>query len=161
VIRNRVIALPVIAFTAAFVSILAFAHRAGADSPDPAYVQDFEKWKGEETEDLKANWLSLVGLFWLKPGVSTFGTDPSNTIVFTKGPARAGEFVLQGKDVTLRLGPEANATIGGKPATMAKLDPDISNHATKVEMGSLTFHVIVRGDRVGIRVRDRESAAHH
>lgn len=158
-IRKRVIVLAAIVFTAALMSLLGFARGNAADAPDSAYVQDFEKWKAEETEDLKANWLSLAGLFWLKPGVSTFGSDPSNTIVFPKGPARAGEFVLMGKEVTLRMRPDTNATIAGKPATTAKLEPDISNHATKVEMDSLTFHVIVRGERVGIRVRDRESAA--
>ena len=145
------------------VVVLAFAvglaSRAGADSPDTAYMQEFEKWKAEQTEDLKTNWLSLAGLFWLKPGVNTFGSDPSNSIVFPKGPARAGEFDLEGKAVNLRLRPDTKATIAGKPATAAKLDADISNHPTKVEMGSLVFHVIVRGERVGIRVRDQDSDA--
>lgn len=157
--RKRRFALVSVLFAAALVSIIAFASRPAVNSPDPAYVQDFEKWKAEETEDLKANWLSLVGLFWLKPGETPFGSDASNTIVFPKGPARAGEFELDGKEVTVHLRPDANAMIAGKPVTSAKLDADISNHPTKVEMGSLTFHVIVRGDRVGIRVRDRESAA--
>jgi uncharacterized protein len=43
--------------------------------------------------------------------------------------------------------------------TTAKLDPDTSKNVTKVEMGTLRFHVIVRGERVGIRVRDTESVA--
>jgi hypothetical protein len=122
-------------------------------------VQDFEKWKAEQTDDLKANWLSLAGLYWLNSGANTFGSGADNSIVFPKGPAHAGEFDLDGKTVTLRLRSEVGATIAGKPATIAKLDPDTSNHATKVEIGTLVFHVIVRGERVGIRVRDRESAA--
>ncbi len=141
------------------VSIIAAGRGLAAEAPDAAYVQDFEKWKAEQTEDLKANWLSLAGLFWLKPGTNTFGSDAGNAVVFPKGPAHAGEFVLEGKTVTLHLQPDAKATIGGHPATTAKLDPDISNHTTKVEMGSLIFHVIVRGERVGVRVRDRDSAA--
>ncbi len=145
--------------TLAFFSVATFGIGAAPESPDAAYVQEFEKWKAEQTEDLKANWLSLAGLFWLKPGVNTFGTDPGNAIVFPKGPAQAGEFVLSGKTVTLHLLPGANATIGGKQSISAELNPDISQHPTKVEMGSLIFHVIVRGDRVGIRVKDRDSAA--
>ena len=132
-----------------------------ADAPDAAYVQSFEKWKVEQTDDLKANWLSLVGLFWLKPGTNTFGSDPGNAIVFPKGPAHAGDFDLEGSDVTLRLRPDTPATIEGKPAGIAKLAPDTSDHVTRVEMGSLRFHVIVRGQRVGVRVRDTESAASH
>ena len=84
---------------------------------DAAYIQSFEKWKAAETDDLKTNWLPLVGLFWLKPGVNAFGSDPSNAIVFPKGPAHAGEFDLDGKDVTLKLLPETRASIEGSPMT--------------------------------------------
>lgn len=150
-----------LAVTAALILVsttVTFARRAVLDAPDPGYVQDFEKWKAEETEDLKANWLSLVGLFWLKPGANTFGTDAGNGIVFPKGPAHAGEFDLDGKDVTLKALPDAKATIEGKSVTSAKLNPDTSKNLTRVEMGTLRFHVIVRGDRVGIRVRDTDSA---
>jgi uncharacterized protein len=140
-------------------TITLFGRAPAAETPDAAYVQSFEKWKGEQTEDLKANWLSLVGLFWLRPGVNTFGTDSSNAIVFPKGPAHAGEFDLDGKDVTVKLFPEAHATIGGEAATTAKLDPDTSGHLTRVDMGTLRFHVIVRGERVGVRLRDSDSPA--
>ena len=97
--------------------------------------------------------------FWLKPGANSFGSDPSNQIVFPKGPAHAGEFELNGKEVSLKLQPEARATIDAKPVTTAKLDPDTAKHVTHVEMGTLRFHVIVRGERVGIRVRDTDSVA--
>jgi uncharacterized protein len=128
-------------------------------APDAAYVQGFEKWKAEQILDLKQNWLPLAGLYWLKPGVNSFGAAPENAVVFPKGPAHAGEFALEGKDVTVRLLPEAHATIAGKLLSTAKLDSDVSGHSTVVEMASLRFHVIVRGERVGIRVKDLESEA--
>jgi uncharacterized protein (DUF1684 family) len=129
------------------------------EAPDAAYVQSFEKWKAEQTADLKENWLSLAGLFWLKPGANAFGSDPASQIVFPKGPTHAGEFDLNGKDVILKLLPESKATIEGKAVTTAKLDPDTSKNVSNVEMGTLRFHVIVRGERVGIRLRDTESVA--
>ncbi len=132
---------------------------ASTQAPDAAYVQSFEKWKAEQTADLKSNWLSLAGLFWLKPGATSFGSDPGNQIVFPKGPAYAGEFELNGKEVSLKLQPETHATIDGKPLTNARLNPDTSEHVTKVELGTLRFHVIARGERVGIRVLDTDSAA--
>ena len=139
--------------------LVPFAGRAASvDEPDAAYVQSFEKWKAGQTADLKESWLSLVGLFWLKPGANSFGADPTNTIVFPKGPPRAGEFDLNGKEVTLKLQPESHATISGKPVTDAELEPDTSDHVTRVEMGTLRFHVIVRGEHVGVRVRDIDSA---
>jgi uncharacterized protein len=130
-------------------------------SPNPSYVESFEKWKAEQIDDLKQNWVPLAGLYWLKPGANTFGTDPGNAVVFPKGPAHAGEFDLNGKDVTVKIAQEAHATLAGKPLTAAKLDSDAKGHASVVEMGTLQFHAIVRGERVGIRLKDTESAAVH
>ena len=72
-----------IAIAVLCASAIAAARVPGpVEAPDAEYVQSFEKWKAEQTDDLKANWLSLVGLFWLKPGANTFGTDAGNAIVF-------------------------------------------------------------------------------
>ena len=74
------------------VSILAgiasAADKASPSAVDPAYLQSFEKWKGDLVADLKQEWLPLAGLFWLKPGENSFGTDPRNAVVFPKGPAQ-------------------------------------------------------------------------
>jgi uncharacterized protein len=155
-IRTRkllIIAPALLAASAALSQAVPDSRRA----PDAAYVESFEKWKAEQTADLKENWLPLVGLFWLKPGINTFGSDGSNAIVFPKGPAHAGEFDLDGKEVTLKLLPDAGASIDGKRITTAKLEPDTSKRPTQVEMGTLSFHVIVRGERVGIRVMDTDT----
>jgi uncharacterized protein (DUF1684 family) len=139
-----------------------FISHADAQTPkmDPTYEKSFQKWKNDLVESRKRNWLSLAGLFWLKPGDNTFGTDPHNSIVFPKGPAEAGSFELNGTDVRLKLSPGTHASVEGKPiAATAKLDPDTSEHRTVVEMGSLRFYVIVRGQRIGIRLKDMESPA--
>jgi uncharacterized protein (DUF1684 family) len=141
-------------------SLLLASGMASAAPPDAAYQKDYEKWKTELADDLKQNWLPLAGLFWLKPGDNTFGTDEHNALVFSKGPAKAGVFELQGKDVTMKLTPEAHAVVAGKAvATTTKLIPDTAENTTLVELGSLRFHVIVRGERIGIRVKDTESPA--
>jgi uncharacterized protein len=123
-------------------------------TPDAAYIQSFDKWKAELVDDLRTNWLSLAGLFWLKPGENSFGSDAGNAIVFRKGPPQAGVFELQGRDVTVKFGPDAHATIDGKPVTTAKLQPDTSGSPTIVELGSLRIKAIVRGPRIGIRLKD-------
>ena len=126
-------------------------------APDAAYIQSFDKWKAELVDDLKTNWLSLAGLFWLKPGENSFGSDAGNAIVFPKGPAHAGVFELQGTDVTVKFGPDAHATIDLKPVTTAKLQPDTSGRPTIVELGSLRIKAIVRGQRIGIRLKDLDN----
>lgn len=141
--------------------LLAKAAGAAPAAPDAAYVQSFEKWKAEQIDDLKKNWLPLAGLYWLKPGANSFGSDAANAVAFPKGPAHAGEFDLEGNEVTIKVLPGADATLAGKALTAAKLDPDISGHPSVVEMGTLQFHVIVRGERIGIRLKDTDSAAAH
>jgi uncharacterized protein len=159
---------PVVWFFAVWFScglvllILGFPRKVEAappTAPDAAYVQSFEKWKAERIDDLKKNWLPLAGLYWLKLGANSFGAATDNAIVFPKGPAHVGEFDLAGKEVSVKLLPEAHATITGKTATNASLDPDISGHPTVIEIGSLRFHVIIRGERVGIRLKDLQSPA--
>jgi uncharacterized protein (DUF1684 family) len=145
------------------IAAMQFAALALADknpspaAPDAAYIQSFDKWKAELVDDLKTNWLSLAGLFWLKPGENSFGTDAGNAIVFPKGPAHAGVFELQGTDVTVKFGPDAHATIDVKPVTTAKLQPDTSGRPTIVELGSLRIKAIVRGQRIGIRLKDLDN----
>jgi len=129
---------------AGFLSALSI-YAADHSAPDAAYQQSFEKWKAELTDDRKQNWVSLAGLFWLKPGENKFGSDAKNDVVFPKGPAYAGSFFLAGKDVTFKLAPGVRVTAEGKPLAVATLDADVSGHPTVLEMGSLRFHVIVRG----------------
>ena len=135
------------------------ADKSTPTSVDPSYQQSFDKWKSELVEDLKQEWLPLAGLFWLKPGENNFGSDQKNAIVFPKGPAQAGSFTLRGKHVTVKFAPGTNATIADKPVTTAELQPDLSGNPTVVEMGNLRLHIIVRGERVGIRLKDLESDA--
>ncbi|MGA8153410.1 MAG: DUF1684 domain-containing protein [Terriglobales bacterium] len=126
---------------------------------DSAYQQSFDKWKAELIDDLKQNWLPLAGLYWLKPGENSFGSAKGNAVVFPKGPARAGVFELQGEDVTVKISADAHAAIDGRTITTAALQPDISGKPIIVELGSLRFHVIKRGRRVGLRLKDLDSDA--
>ena len=75
------------------------------------------------------------------------------------GSAHAGSFALQGQVVTIKLAPGVNALIAGKPATTAELQPDTADNPTVVELGNLRFHAIIRGERVGIRLKDLDSDA--
>jgi uncharacterized protein len=129
---------------------------------DPAYQHSFQAWKSALVENRKENWLTLSGLFWLKPGENSFGTDAGSAIVFPKGPAHAGVFELQGTEVTVKLAPGVSAAVAGKAVTVARLLPDTSENPTVVEMGSLRLKVIVRGRRIGIRLKDlKNDAANH
>ncbi len=154
--RNFIIAV-LLGLTTPLLAKAPVANNSPATAPDTAYLQSYDKWKVELVDDLKKNWLSLAGLFWLKPGENSFGSDPGNAVIFPKGPAHAGVFDLQGTDVTVKFSPDAHAMIDGKAAVTTKLQPDTSGNRTQVEMGSLRFYVVVRGQRIGIRLRDVDS----
>lgn len=128
---------------------------------DRSYREAFEKWKAELTEDRKADWLTLAGLFWLKPGENSFGSAAANAIVLPSGaaPALAGTFVLQGREVSVNFKEGTHGLVEGKSIVSAKLDPDTSGHPTMVELGSLRMLVIQRGERIGIRVKDLNNPA--
>ena len=150
-------------FWATAVSLLlasSFLFAATPAAPDADYVQSFEKFKAHRIDSLKKNWIPLAGLFWLKPGVNTFGSAPDNAVVFPKGEAHAGEFDLAADgQVTLKLLPGVHVTVDGQPTETAMLVPDSADHYTEVAMQELRFHVIVRGKRVGIRLKDTASEA--
>jgi len=133
------------------------------DRPDPAaYRKEIEAWRKERAEGLKREdgWLTLVGLYWLQPGENRFGSDPGNPVILPKGksPAVAGVFVREGDAVTIRVEPGVAITADGgevKPGMALAVDAD--GKPTMLELGSLKFYLIKRGDRLGVRIKDREN----
>ena len=130
---------------------------------DPAYAQEIETWRKERFEGLKKEdgWFSLVGLFWLQPGENRFGSDPENRVIFPEGraPAVAGTLIREGEAVRVKVEPGVTVTSDGQPVTEMALKPDITGEPTVLQIGSLSFHVIQRGDRLGVRVKDSKSEA--
>ncbi|MDT5269168.1 MAG: uncharacterized protein QOH49_1354 [Acidobacteriota bacterium] len=128
-----------------------------------SYEQELEQWKAKRLTNLKSEdgWLTLIGLFWLKEGENRFGSDPTNEIVLPDGktPALAGTLRLAAGKVTLEAKPDAKITLKGQPVTTLELKSDEDGEPTVLELGSLSFHVVKRGERLGLRVKDRENPA--
>lgn len=128
-----------------------------------AYIREIEQFHQQRDKSLKNNWATLAGLFWLKEGPNTIGTDEKSTVVLPKGTAavQAGTIARQGNKITLKLDPGASATIAGKPITgPVTLQADATGSPTVVEMaGRLKMWVIQREQRIGIRLQDLKSPA--
>ncbi len=107
------------------------------------YETEILKWRQEREAALKApaGWLSLAGLFWFHEGANQFGKDPACDIPLPEGPEHAGVFEFHGGKVTSE----------GREIKPGASDP--------IQVGRLSLFVIQRGDKVGIRLRDPESAA--
>jgi uncharacterized protein (DUF1684 family) len=132
--------------------------------PDPAaYRKEIEAWRAKRIEGLKKEdgWLTLVGLYWLKPGENRFGSDPGNPVILPEGkaPAVAGTFTLEGDKVRLSVQPGVALTADDKPVTPGMtVSADAGGKPTILQLGSLTFYVIKRGDRLGVRIKDKTSS---
>ena len=127
--------------------------------PNP-YTRDIEQWRAQRLTDLtsESGWLTLVGLFWLKDGANTLGSDVKNDIVVPKVPAHAGTFLLNNGAVTFETAVQGAFTIDGAPVTSLTLKSDADDQPTIVRTGSLSFQIIKRGDRLGVRVKDKENS---
>jgi uncharacterized protein len=124
---------------------------------DSAYIAELRLWHKKRMESLKSEsgWLNLAGLFWLKEGQNSFGTDKTNAVVFPKGAAVMGQFTLTHGEISVETDPKAEITANKEPITQLKLFPTEKNIA--MESGSLRWFAIKRGDKYGIRLRDLES----
>ncbi len=145
----------------AAILVLGCAIEALAQEPDAAYRAEFKKWQQEQVQDLKENWLPLIGLFWLKEGANTFGAAKGNAIELPASscPAQAGVLALKNGVVTIKVADGAKITTAGKPVTELKLVSSPPGPPTRLEMGSLRMAIIQRGERYGLRVRDMNSPA--
>ncbi|MCA1621215.1 MAG: DUF1684 domain-containing protein [Acidobacteria bacterium] len=128
-----------------------------------SYEQELEQWKAKRLASLKSEdgWLSLIGLFWFKEGENRFGSDPAGEVVLPEGkaPALAGTLRLAGGKVTLEARPGSGIKSGGREVGTLELRSDEDGAPTMLELGSLSFHVVKRGERLGLRVKDRENPA--
>lgn len=131
--------------------------------PPLTYQAEIEAWQRRRDAELRdpEGWLSLAGLFWLKPGRNSFGSDAGNTIVFPAGKAapRLGSFVFEGDRVMVEIAPDVDVRHEDEPAARVMMKDDMSGEPTILRHRSLSWLILRRGDRVGVRLRDCENPA--
>ncbi len=110
---------------------------------DAAYRAGIEKWRRDAERQLTSDsgWLTVAGLFWLKEGENQIELPES------AGATRTCVFEFHGGRTFARVAGRAPAEL--KPDSTGK--PDI------IVMGGVSMFVIKRGDRYGIRLKDRNS----
>jgi uncharacterized protein len=128
---------------------------------DP-YVAEIEKWRAEREARLRAadGWLTVAGLFWLEEGENTIGTSERDLIRLPAGaPVRFGVVRFGGGKARLEVQAGVDARLDGKSVQAAELrsDAETNGEPDTVIWRDLSFFVIKRGDRHGIRLRDKNS----
>jgi len=147
-------------YRALALSICCFAMGAQAAPPD-GYRASVDAWHAAREKRLAAEdgWLSLIGLDWLNPGENTLGSAPGSTVLLPEGSAsaKAGLLMLEGSTVRLRPLPGGGLLLNGKPATEALLRSDADGKPDVLKAGRVSFYLIRRGNRFGVRLKDPET----
>jgi uncharacterized protein (DUF1684 family) len=133
---------------------------SAAAKPANAYQAEIEKYRAARLERLKSptGWLTLIGLEWLKDGRNTVGAAKDNDIVLAAGPAHMGTVTLSKGRATFETDASAgmpnSITVDGKRVKKTVLTDDASGEPSVVQAGTVTFYVIDRNGRKGLRVKD-------
>jgi uncharacterized protein (DUF1684 family) len=124
------------------------------------FARDTAAWHAAREKRLASEdgWLTLVALLWLKEGDNRAGSGPSATVVFPpKAPAQLGTFSRKGLAVSFQPAPGVVVSERGKPFAGGPLKSDATAEPDVLEAAGLRFYPVVRGDRVGLRVKDAQA----
>ena len=142
------------------ISVAALA-LAGTMTAADSYRASIETWRVQREARLKADdgWLCVTGLFWLKEGENIAGSGDGAAIKLEEGsaPERVGSFVFRNGKTVFFAERAAGVTSNGALITTTEMRPDSEGRPDIIAAGSVTMHVIKRGDHFGIRVRDTKS----
>jgi uncharacterized protein len=126
------------------------------------YLDGVRRWQEKRHAELSDpdGWLSLAGLYWLQPGSNSFGADPGNDLQFPVGKAdvHLGWFWLEDGQVRIEVAPGVDVRHAGQPISQMRLEDDRNRKPTILTHGSLSWFLIRRGERIGLRLRDRDSS---
>ena len=142
------------------VSLVVAALLLTCGTPVPQdYVSGIEAWRADREERLQADdgWLTLSGLFFLREGENSFGSSPANDIVLRIGPAHAGIVSVRDGVVTAHAPEGESLSVDGRDTAVASLSPCEGDDRPTIDLGPLKLFCHLSGDRLAIRVRDRES----
>jgi uncharacterized protein len=141
-----------------------------SQAPRAYNTVDTQTWRDKRETDLKApdGWLSVSGLHFLEPGVSTIGTATQDNVSLPSGsiPTKAGRLRVADGRVWVTLAKGVDAKLNGEPikgdGEFELRDASAPNApqkrpVDKLTLGRVTIHVHHSGDRLALRVRDPES----
>lgn len=106
-------------------------------------------------------WLSLAGLVMLQANtVATIGSDSTNDLVVSSGPARWGSIhVDEDRRVRFDVAVPGVVRIDGKALTSAEMTLDGEGEPVHVEADGVRIHLVAPGGEVALRIRDPRSPA--
>lgn len=151
----------VLTTAALFVSASGLGHSASLPGTD-AYLADLAAWKTARVERLKGpeGFLNLVGLFWMRHDVATFGSSSDSDFVLPgHAPAMLGSFHKENDQIRMLVHDGIEVLHGETAIRSIVMQDDLSGDPVVLTRGSLAWAVIRRDDKFAVRVRDFEHPA--
>ncbi len=143
------------------VFVVGMVAPAIGEDPVDSHRAEVEAFRVRRDAALRAEdgWLSVAGLFWLKPGTTRVGSDPVNDIVLPESaPARLGTLTLSSDGAAdFRPEPGVALKLNGAPFPGGTIRSDASGPADVLALDSLRLILIKRGTRHAIRLKDNQS----
>ena len=114
------------------------------------------EWQLKHEADYRKDWVSIAGLYPLKPGPNTAGSAATNDIVLPAStPAALGRFVLEGERVRFEPAPGAQVRVEDRPVTAPmELRDDRQRDTDELLIGDVRLVIHVSGTSRSLRVRD-------
>jgi len=141
------------------VLIVCVVWTSSASASDKAFLEDM-KYRKDRIAWMRSERspLALAGLFWLKAGKNSFGSDQSNDFVLPTGsaPGRVGYFELKEKSVSVEVGIGILVKLNGQSISRwAELKSDASGAEPDIlELNHLRMKIIERGGKLALRLAD-------
>ena len=139
--------------------IVCMVWASSASAADKAFLEDM-KYRKDRVAWMRSERspLALAGLFWLKAGKNTFGTEQDNDFVLPSGsaPGRVGYFELKENSVRVDVGIGTLVKLNGQSIIRrAELKSDSSSTQPDIlELNHLRMKVIERGGKLAVRLAD-------
>ena len=126
----------------------------GSASNDAEYEKEVMDFRQKRVKFLKSEkgYLNLVGLFWLKEGLNSFGSDKKNDLQFPETfPMNFGYATKSGK--TISFGYYEPVTLkNDQDVTSATIDAD--DRSQVFSLGSFSWFILESGGNYAIRMRN-------
>ena len=126
------------------------------------YFEEIRNYQKQLDQQLRTpdGWLTLVGLHWLNEGENKVGADPECEVSLPEGvcPALVGKLTKTENKVTFTPEDGVDVTTGEQPRkSEIELESDLNQNQTVISIGTVSFYLVIRGDRFGIRVKQENS----
>ncbi|MGD8427869.1 MAG: DUF1684 domain-containing protein [Balneolaceae bacterium] len=156
-------------FNALFISIILFvlvSLLTACGKKDPKmdhnkYLAEVNGWHQKRIESLKQedSWLSLAGLYEVKQGTHTFGSDSTNDIIFPpKAAAKMGIISRRDSIFKITVAPGVHITNEGQTASEITMKTSEQvEEPTVLRYHSLFWYVIKRREHYYIRLKDAKN----